>query len=79
MQIQLLLFGITRDIIGLNDLTLRVTEGSTVGTLKEKLQLDFPGLNEYNYSVAVNETYAEESQILNENDTVALIPPVSGG
>ena len=79
MQIQVLLFGITRDIVGKSTLNLKVPEGITVKKLKEELADQFTDLRNYSISVAINEAYAEEARQLNENDTVALIPPVSGG
>ncbi len=79
MQIQVLLFGITRDIIGKGVIDLNVSESTSVYDLKKQLMLKHKKLNTYNFSVAVNETYVEEDQVLKDNDIVALIPPVSGG
>ena len=79
MQIQVLLFGITRDIIGQGKINLDVSCGITVEALKRELANAYSDLNNYNYSVAINEAYAEVNTVLNDNDTVALIPPVSGG
>ncbi|MDJ0646123.1 MAG: MoaD/ThiS family protein [Flavobacteriaceae bacterium] len=79
MQIQVLLFGITRDIIGENKLSLTISSGITVKKLKQQLELQYAELNKYNYSVAINEAYAENDTEINNSDTVALIPPVSGG
>ena len=79
MKIEVLLFGITRDIIGENKLDLNVDEGITVNKLKEDLGKQYLKLNDFNYSVAVNEVYAENNAILNNKDIVAFIPPVSGG
>ena len=79
MQIQVLLFGITRDIVGQNQLKISMDEEATTDELKELLHQKYPKLASYKYALAVNETYANEILRLNENDTVALIPPVSGG
>ncbi|WEG11935.1 molybdopterin converting factor subunit 1 [Pullulanibacillus sp. KACC 23026] len=39
-----------------------------------------PGLDAVDQvMIAVNEAYALDDQMINEGDTVALIPPVSGG
>ena len=35
--------------------------------------------NMASYAIAVNESYAVNDLVLNENDIVAIIPPVSGG
>lgn len=51
----------------------------TVGELKQKLAriYDLPRLTEV--MTAVNEEYAADHTILQDDDTVAFIPPVSGG
>jgi molybdopterin converting factor subunit 1 len=80
MEIQLLFFGITEDIIGQKSMHLELKENATVAAVKSILSADFPRLNQYNsFSVAVNMEYAEDSTLLNSGDTLALIPPVSGG
>ncbi len=80
MNITILLFGILRDIIGDNRLNKAVTLNATLEDLRQDLAKEFPELNNYkNYSIAVNEIYAERDYIIKENDVVALIPPVSGG
>ena len=79
MQIQVLLFGITRDIVDRNHLKLDMETGSTTEDLKTLLLRDYPDLANYQYALAVNEAYANDEQPLQANDQVALIPPVSGG
>ena len=80
MNITILLFGILRDIVGENRLNRAVILNTTLEDLRQNLIEDFPKLNDYkNYSIAVNEGYAENDYALKENDVVALIPPVSGG
>jgi len=36
-------------------------------------------LKEINYKIAVNQTLADDSLLLNENDEIALLPPFAGG
>ena len=80
MKIQLLLFGITADIIGQKSMTLELKESATIGFLKEKIITANPKLENYkSFSVAINMEYATDDSLLNNGDTVALIPPVSGG
>ena len=79
MQIQVLLFGITRDIVDRNHLKLDMETGATTEDLKVLLHRDYPDLANYQYALAVNEAYANDEQPLQANDQVALIPPVSGG
>lgn len=79
MQIEVLLFGITRDIIGENTLSLAVSNGITVKKLKQQLASEYTDLSNYKYSVAINEAYAEDDTEIQDKDTIAFIPPVSGG
>ena len=80
MKITVLLFGIIKDVIGENTLKLDLEKAISVGQLKQDLLKKHNNLYQYdNFSVAVNEEYADADYILQSNDVVALIPPVSGG
>jgi molybdopterin synthase sulfur carrier subunit len=78
---ELLLFGITKDIAGTNRLTVPASEGITdVGALKQWLALQYPALgNLRSLAVAVDNEYAKDDQPLTDKNEIALIPPVSGG
>ena len=47
----------------------------------DKICLKYPSLNlkKSKFLVAVNYDYADHTEILQEGDEIALIPPVSGG
>ncbi|MGB5648313.1 MAG: MoaD/ThiS family protein [Muriicola sp.] len=79
----ILLFGITRDIVGNASFSIPVNESSTlenVGELKMYLTDQFPAFNELSsLAIAVNSNYATDSTLIAANDEIALIPPVSGG
>lgn len=80
MQIQILFFGITTDIVGEKSLYLDIPMEMTVDHLKQKLFEIYPKLTTYNsFSVAINMEYATDDVAINKGDVVALIPPVSGG
>jgi len=80
MEVELLLFGITKDILGGAKYKLPVSEPCTVGDLKNQLLIEFPKLKELNsLLVAINSEYGQDDQVINSNDEIALIPPVSGG
>ena len=80
MKINILLFGIITDLLETSKLEIQVSENSTVADLKDKLLSKYSQLkNIDSYSIAVNENYADDKLNLQENDTVAIIPPVSGG
>ncbi|HET7580703.1 MAG TPA: molybdopterin converting factor subunit 1 [Bacillales bacterium] len=78
-MIQILLFAKFREITGKETIQWPETP-ITVATLKEQLQqryTEFPSLS--GVMVAVNEQYADDQTEIHDGDTVALIPPVSGG
>lgn len=80
MQIRLLAFGITSDILGTNSNSYECNDSISVGELRSQLENSYPKLKQFStYSVAVNQSYANDELTLNSNDEVALIPPVSGG
>lgn len=78
-----LLFGVTRDIVGNGSLSIPVSKAGaleTVGELKAYLKDIYPPLGELSsLAVAVNKTYAFDSDPIRHFDEIALIPPVSGG
>lgn len=78
-----LLFGVTRDIVGKGNLSLPPSESvrlNTVADLKGHLVGKYPGLrNLGSLAVAVNQMYAKDDDPIGETDEIALIPPVSGG
>ncbi|MDX1363004.1 MoaD/ThiS family protein [Arenibacter latericius] len=82
----ILLFGITKDIVGSSTLSMPSTSefGSkktkTVKELKEYLGIMYPDLNKLSsLAIAVNNSYADDDTIIDNFDEIALIPPVSGG
>jgi molybdopterin converting factor subunit 1 len=80
MKIQLLLFGITTDLLKTSSLELEVSEKCTIADFKKEITVKYPQLENINsYAIAINETYASDEKVLNQNDVVAIIPPVSGG
>lgn len=80
MQLDILLFGITKEIVGRQKLRVEVPAQATVPVLMEQLRQQYPKLSELqSLMIAVNNEYAQEAQTLQESDEIALIPPVSGG
>ncbi|MDT7832697.1 molybdopterin converting factor subunit 1 [Flavobacteriaceae bacterium S356] len=80
MKLDILLFGITTDLVGTSNLEIEVPASSSVAHFKNEMTTKFPQLtNIQTYAIAVNESYATDETLLQENDVVAIIPPVSGG
>ncbi|MBI5917637.1 MAG: MoaD/ThiS family protein [Bacteroidetes bacterium] len=80
MKITILSFGIAKDITGQRFLDWEIGDGVNVAGLRALLAERFPRLSALaSLRFAVNSEYAREDLALQENDEVALIPPVSGG
>lgn len=79
MEIEVLAFGIAREIIGKRVVRMK-TLSTTVGGLRTELTETFPALEQLaSLSFAVNENYEDDSYELFSGAQVAIIPPVSGG
>ncbi|HVS93880.1 MAG TPA: MoaD/ThiS family protein [Mucilaginibacter sp.] len=79
MKVNVLAFGIAKDIFGASSIDVDLDSNLT-SDLKKSLEQSFPRLRQLkSYMIAVNNEYAEDSHILNQTDEIAIIPPVSGG
>ena len=80
MKINLLAFGIARDILHSRKLEFELSERDSIAVLKHKLHLQYPEFEKLkSLAFAVGDEYREETYELKEGDEVAIIPPVSGG
>jgi molybdopterin converting factor small subunit len=80
MNIRLVAYGIAKEILGGAEVEYSFSDGNTTGALKDSLQRDFPDFARLvSLRLAVDVDYVEDSFVLNENDEVVIIPPVSGG
>jgi molybdopterin synthase sulfur carrier subunit len=80
MEVNVLFFGITKDLVGRQQVDIDLTIPITVAEFKDLLQEKFPKLSDLKaVAIAVNSEYADDAMIIKANDEIALIPPVSGG
>jgi molybdopterin converting factor subunit 1 len=81
MQVRVLFFGRLKEIAGVSDDTVELSDGARVEDLFARYGRQFPELARFRPSVAaaVNQQYADWRTPLNNNDEVAFLPPVSGG
>lgn len=80
MQIDILTFGIARDICGGSRIRVNVPDNTTAEALKQHLAEQFPRLAGLaSFLLAVNEEFAADNSLIQPGDEVAIIPPVSGG
>ena len=63
------------------DTFLSLIDGSSLGDAIQEVKLKFPSIkcDAERIVAAVNEEYSKHERTLVDGDTIALIPPVSGG
>ncbi len=83
ITIRVLFFGAARDVVDQNSspLLLTLEAPATVAHAFQQLVEQFAGLERFGRSLlfAVNQEYATQQTILEDNDELAIFPPVSGG
>ena len=80
MNIKGIAFGIARDIVDGSEFELAVQDGATVADFKQLLCAKYPAFETLkSFAIAVGEEYREDDYLLDGNNEVVIIPPVSGG
>jgi molybdopterin converting factor subunit 1 len=81
IKIKVLLFAHFADVAGSNRLELELDEPANVLGCANVLAARYPGLEDILKigRAAVNDEFADGSQLLHDADDVAFLPPVSGG
>lgn len=77
MIVNVLAFGQIADITGED--SLNFSDVADTNTLMNLLGNKYSALRGMEYSIAVNKKIVRENTILQNEDTVALLPPFSGG
>jgi len=76
--INILLFAHLQEAIGQSELKVDLAD-MTVGQIKEWMENQYPQLSLQHMMTAVNEEFATDTMIVRAGDTIAFIPPISGG
>lgn len=80
MKINLVLFGIAKDIVGASKSQLDVEDGMLINEFKQILVKEYPRMKDLtSISFAVGTEYVTDDYQLENNEEVVIIPPVSGG
>jgi len=81
MRVQVLFFGVLKDMVGRAEDLLELQDGATLADVLSHYEQRVPKIREVLHTVAlsVNQHYAGPGAVLGEGDEVALLPPVSGG
>ncbi|MCR9197901.1 MAG: molybdopterin converting factor subunit 1 [Planctomycetaceae bacterium] len=81
MKLTILLFAAAKEAVGQSHISVELTEGADVQTLRQTLADNWPQLTAaaVTLHIAVNGEFTNNDQTLQESDEVACFPPVSGG
>ena len=77
MEIQLISFGKIAEF--LENQHMEVSDINDTDQLRRYLESSFPQLATMKYKVAVNKILVQENTLIKNNDSVAIMPPFSGG
>lgn len=77
-MINILLFAHLQEAIGRPILNVELSD-YTVGQIKEWIEQQYPQLSLQHMMTAVNEEFVTDDVIVKDGDTLAFIPPISGG
>ncbi|HEY1211455.1 MAG TPA: MoaD/ThiS family protein [Nitrososphaera sp.] len=84
VTLRIKLFAILREIVGKEQMTLQLLrdDGETsVANLRKKILELHPEISARRipFAIAVNAKVADERQVIDEDDEIAFLPPISGG
>ena len=80
MKIKILFFGMSKDLAATHSVSIQIDKQISVGDIRKLLLRNYPSFSLMDtFSIAVNESYADDGFKINDNDVIAVIPPVSGG
>lgn len=81
LRIRVLFFGPAGALAGVRDALVDLPDGATAGDLRANLIANHPRLAPAlsTMRLAINHSFASDTQVLGAGDEAAVIPPVSGG
>jgi MoaE-MoaD fusion protein len=81
MRIRVLFFGVLKEVLGMSADATELPSGATIRDLLAHYEAKAPALKRWLPSLAIslNQRYASPETVLNPDDEVAFLPPVSGG
>lgn len=77
-MINILLFAHLQEAVGVSTLSVELSD-VTVAQVKEWMEQNYPQLTLQQMMTAINEEFAMDTTIVRSGDTIAFIPPISGG
>ena len=81
MKVRVQFYAQLRELIGVNELELKLPQSATVRELLEKIFAQKPALRAYDKSILVGAglEFVDPNYKLNPGEEIAIMPPVQGG
>jgi molybdopterin synthase catalytic subunit len=81
MKVRVQFYAQLRDLVGMRELKLEVSDGATVRDLLEQLYAERPALGAHDSSIliAAGLEFVGRNYKLNPDEEIAIMPPVQGG
>ena len=79
MKVKVLFFGATADAVGRHFQEVEVSNNAPSQEVFDLAIREHPALASHKLLFSVNQEYASGSELLKENDELAIFTPVSGG
>jgi sulfur-carrier protein len=78
-NVTVLFFGQTAEIVGERELEMSFAESTVASVAFAKIVEQYPKLSENKLLFAVNQTYSDGNEIIDNGDELAVFTAVSGG
>ncbi len=76
-------FAVLKSLVGKEEVSLDVEEGTTLAQLLEKLKMDLPPLDDIlqkgGVLISVNQEVVDREAPIQDGDEIAFLPPFAGG
>jgi molybdopterin converting factor subunit 1 len=81
LRLKVLFFGRLRELTGIAEESLEIRAGATLADVFDQYATRFPNLVSFRSSLVPsrNEEFAPWDSTISDGDTIAFLPPVSGG
>jgi MoaD family protein len=81
MKVQVKFYGQLRDLMGIRDLELEISEKATVRDLLDQIYAQHPALRAHDKSILIGAglEFVNRNYKLRPGEEIAIMPPVQGG
>jgi molybdopterin converting factor small subunit len=81
MNVRVKFYAQLRELVGIHDLELELSQGATVRELLEKIYAQKPGLRAHDKSILIGAglEFVDRDYKPNPGEEIAIMPPVQGG